>query len=173
MKEEIIKTNQPLAVQLQSVADDLIQTLDFIRQEDINRIPFQGSWTAAQVGEHIVLSVSSITALLKGNSGTTNRAPDKYIQALKDMFLDLNLKFTSAPSITPDDKYYDKDILTAKLQIVFDEMLEVIDTKDLTDSCLESEFPGMGHLTRLEWLYQTLYHTQRHVHQLKNIKGYL
>jgi hypothetical protein len=175
MKQETIKTkavSQPLPVELRSTADELLQTIDAVKPEDINKIPFPGSWTAGQLGEHVILSVSGITNVVNGSTGATHRSPDQYVQALKDMFLDFNLKFVAAPVITPADKNYDKDYLKKKLATAFESFIQIAETKDLTDSCLEVNFPGMGHLTRLEWMYQTVYHTQRHTQQLKGIKAH-
>ena len=176
MKEETIKVNtasQPLPVQLKSTANELLLTLDDVKEEDINKVPFAGSWTAGQLGEHIILSVSGITDLVNGPTGTTKRSPDQYVQALKDMFLDFNLKFTSAQAITPAVKTYDKDSVKKKLTNVFERFIGLAETRDLTDSCLAFEFPGMGHLTLLEWMYLTVFHTQRHIHQLQGIKAHL
>jgi hypothetical protein len=39
--------------------------------------------------------------------------------------------------------------------------------------CMEFDFPGFGHLTRYEWLKFIVFHTQRHIHQLKQIKNAL
>lgn len=176
MKEETIKTNgtsQPLPIQIKATGDELLQTLDAVNEEDINKVPFAGSWTAGQLGEHIILSVSGITDMVNGPTGTTKRSPDQYVQALKDMFLDFNLKFKAAEIITPADKTYEKAYLKGKLAGLFENFKLLAETRDLTDSCLAAEFPGMGHLTRLEWMYQTVYHTQRHTQQLKGIKAHL
>ncbi|MBE7179216.1 MAG: DinB family protein, partial [Mucilaginibacter polytrichastri] len=42
---------------------------------------------------------------------------------------------------------------------------------DLSMLCLGFDFPGLGFLTRYEWLYFNIYHTQRHIRQLRNILG--
>ncbi|WP_183561961.1 DinB family protein [Mucilaginibacter sp. SP1R1] len=171
MKQDIkpSELSQPLSVQLKSIADELVQTLRHVKQEHINQVPFTGSWTAGQLGEHVRLSVTGITGLLNGPTGDTNRSPDKYVQALKTMFLDFDLKFVAAPAITPADQFYDKGSLTEELAAAFESLMGITETKDLTDSCTAFEFPGMGYLTRLEWIYQTIYHTQRHTQQLNNI----
>ena len=48
-------------------------------------------------------------------------------------------------------------------------MGEGIRLLDLSATCLDFEMPGIGALTRLEWLWFYVWHTQRHLRQVKNI----
>jgi hypothetical protein len=50
-----------------------------------------------------------------------------------------------------------------------DASVRAVQTLDLTSTCLGFELPGFGKFTRLEWGNFILYHTQRHMHQMKNI----
>jgi hypothetical protein len=164
---------QPLAVLFESTVNEFMQTIKPIEQDEINLIPFEGSWTAGQVIEHIRLSVLSAIAVINAPVKTTERSPDQFAQAIKDLFLDFDAKYPTAPTLVPADKHYDKEVLTAELNAVFKELQENIQTKDLTDTCIATEFTGIGYLTRLEWVTVAVYHTQRHAHQLNGIKKYL
>jgi hypothetical protein len=44
-----------------------------------------------------------------------------------------------------------------------------IQTLELSRTCLAFEIPVYGFLTRTEAIYFVIYHTQRHIQQLKNI----
>lgn len=164
---------QPLAVQFESTANEFMQVITSIKQDEINRIPFEGSWTAGQVIEHIRLSVLGTISIINAAVKTTERSPDKFAKAIKDLFLDFDAKYPTALMLAPADKHYDKNVLMTELASVFKELQENIQTKDLTDTCIASEFTGIGYLTRLEWITVAIYHTQRHVHQLKEIIGKL
>jgi hypothetical protein len=50
-----------------------------------------------------------------------------------------------------------------------DAFIRAVQTLDLTSTCLEFELPGFGKFTRMEWGNFILYHSQRHIHQMKNI----
>jgi hypothetical protein len=163
---------QPLAVLFESTANEFMQTIKSVTQDEINLIPFEGSWSAGQVIEHVRLSVLSTIAVINAPVKITERSPDKFAQAIKDLFLDFDAKYPTAPMLVPADKHYDKEFLTAELTAVFKELQENIQTKDLTDTCAAAEFTGIGYLTRLEWLTVAIYHTQRHAHQLNGIKKY-
>ncbi len=164
---------QPLPVLIGSVAQAQLNLFEPVKQSEVNRIPFEGSWTAAELIEHMVLSIGSAVEVLSGPVKVTDRAPDQYVQSVKDMFLNFDLKFKSAPSIAPATQLYDRDILIKKLRTVYNSLIYLVEVKDLTDTCLLWEFPTIGHLTRLEWAYQAVYHAQRHTEQLKNIIGHL
>jgi hypothetical protein len=162
---------QPLPVLIGATAQDMLNTFELTAPHDLNRVPFEGSWTAGQLAEHIRLSLSSGIGLINGNTRATDRMPDMYVQAVKDLFLNFDMKFKAAPIITPEDKYYDKDTLSNELKNRFNDLINLAQTKDLTDTCLAAEFKGIGYLTGLEWAYQGVYHVQRHIQQLKNIQA--
>jgi hypothetical protein len=168
-----ITLNQLVTIQVESTEKKLMQTIASIKQKDINQVPFEGSWTAGQVCEHVNLSVSGVVETLKAPTEVTERSPDQYAKELKDMFLNFNLKFPSAPAIMPSGVDHDKKALVDVLTNTFENLVNIIQTEDLTGTFAGFKFPGMGQLTRLEWVYLTIYHTQRHIHQIKNIMKYV
>lgn len=161
---------QPLMVLLNATADELMRAIAATEPQDINRLPCEGLWTAGQNIEHVRLSVSGTIALLNGPVKDTNRSPDQFVKAIKALFLDFDAKYPSAPVLIPADKQYDKENLIAELGAAFEALKDLVQTKEMTDTCLAAEFTGMGYLTRLEWATVAIYHTQRHIHQLAKIK---
>jgi hypothetical protein len=71
--------------------------------------------------------------------------------------------------VVPPDTSYNKEELLHSLEDIKAKIKQAIETLDLTKTCLAFELPVYGFLTRLEAVYFILYHTQRHIHQLKNI----
>jgi hypothetical protein len=178
MKDQTINSghitlNQLVAIQVESTEKKLMQTIASIKQEDINQVPFEGSWTAGQVCEHVNLSVSGVINTLKAPAEVTERNPDQHAKELRDMFLNFNLKFSAAPAIIPSGVDHDKKALVDTLTNTFENLVDIIQAEDLTGTFAGFKFPGMGQLTRLEWVYLTIYHTQRHIHQIKNIMKYV
>lgn len=53
---------------LAETSGDLFKTFDLFTQDQFNKIPFENSWTAAQVADHILKSESGIPVVLKGKS---------------------------------------------------------------------------------------------------------
>lgn len=155
------------------VLNKFIGEFSSIDTGDINKIPFDGSWTAGELGQHIRLSVAGFSQVLNGPVKATERAPDAQIPVLKKIFLDYSSKMKSPDFIDPEKKEYDQDELAGTLQQLHTDISKSIDELDLTQTCTGFELPNMGFLTRLEAIYFVIYHTQRHTHQLENIKAEL
>ena len=59
--------------ELDATLKKLYDVLSSFNQETINTVPFEGSWTAAQVGEHLRKSYDGVVQLLKGKNIPTVR----------------------------------------------------------------------------------------------------
>jgi hypothetical protein len=149
---------------------DLEKAISLFKQEDFNRIPFTDSWTAGQVVQHIVLSSAGFAGVLNATVKPSDRAVDELIPRIKADFLNFGIKMKSPDFILPEDKKYSKDDLLTTIKGIKTDIAKQIETLDLTQICLAFELPGYGFLTRLEAIYFVIYHTQRHVHQLNNIR---
>ncbi|MEO6523104.1 MAG: DinB family protein [Mucilaginibacter sp.] len=147
----------------------LLQVLSTISQQNINKIPFAGSWTAGQDVQHIILSAGGSVQLLNGPIKDTDRDFEENVAKLRAMFLNFDTKFQSPESIRPEEKDYDKQELIDTLQKIKADYLNAIQTLDPTKTCVMFEFPGSGHITRAEAIAFTNTHTIRHLQQLKNI----
>jgi hypothetical protein len=137
--------------------------------ENFNEVPFEGSWTAGQVSQHIKLAAGNLLQLLHGNTQKPSRKSDEKIEQLASIFLDYTHKMKSPDFILPPMKTYGQkpfvqffENLNANLEIAAAKL-------DLSQVCLDFELPNMGTLTRLEWIAFVLFHTRRHTHQLENI----
>lgn len=152
-----------------TTANELLAVVSSFREEDINKIPFEGSWTAGQVGEHIYKSLSAILHSIQGSVKPTERDPGEKIKAIENVFLDFSIKFTSPDFIKPSELPHDKKLLLRCLTLITADVSSQITSQDLSVTCLQSALPGFGDLTRLELGFFMVFHTQRHIHQLKEI----
>lgn len=100
----------------------------------------------------------------------TNRAPDEKVESIKSVFLNFDIKMSSPEFITPSAQLIEKEALLNSLKDRTSKILEISESLDLSETCTAFSLPGSGEFTRLEWLYFILYHTQRHIAQLKNIQ---
>ncbi|MEO6550670.1 MAG: DinB family protein [Ferruginibacter sp.] len=148
---------------------DLIQEVKSIPPEQINVVPFDGSWTAGQLAEHLVLSCGGFVELMNGPVEDTQRQPDQMVAKLKEVFLDYNLKMKSPDFIDPPVKNYDKEELINVLMEIKQKLDHSMQTLELSKTCTAFELPQMGYVTRIEAMAFVLYHTSRHLHQLKKI----
>jgi len=136
------------------------------RAEQINTVPFAGSWTAGQVGEHLLISAEGVLETINGPVEPTDRDPAEKAGPIKQLFLDFTSKMNSPDFVMPSDAPKNKEALLQSLEKTMNGIYAAAETEDLSVTCMRFEFPGFGRLTRLEWITFILAHIQRHVHQL-------
>ncbi|MGZ8517032.1 MAG: hypothetical protein ACXWWD_06770, partial [Chitinophagaceae bacterium] len=126
-------------------------------------------WTAAQVSDHILKSVSGILELLYTNTKQTTRKPNEKAAAARSIFLEFTTKMKSPDFILPGSQPIEKDKIMPAPENTMTKIIEAMNKLDVSAKCTAFELPGSGEFTRTEWLWFAIYHTQRHTHQLKTI----
>jgi len=152
-----------------STMQQLLQVLSAFSVDQINRVPFKGSWTPGQVAEHLCKAQLGMPELFSGETISTNRPADKKRKAIANMFLNFSVKYQSPEFVIPSNDDKNKTLLINNLETLAKEVTEAADKYDETEECLNFAIPGFGPFTRLEWVYFITYHMQRHVYQLNNI----
>lgn len=149
---------------------ELIRSLDSLDEAQINQVPFEGSWTAGQLGHHLLMSYGAVD-ILNGRTSSTDRPVDEKIVPIEKAFQDRDNKMEAPERVRPTDGWIEKERLLGGLKKKTGQVLDYLkeDEQDLTRTCLDLELPGVGTLTREEWIRFMTVHTQRHVHQLKDI----
>lgn len=158
-----------ILIEMTNTAGKLLQTISAFPEEKFNTVPFEDSWTPAQVSDHILKSVSGVLELLYSNTKQTARQPDEKAGAIRSMFLDFTTKMKSPDFVLPGSLPIKKEKIMPVLENTMTKLIEAINTLDLSATCTVYELPGFGEFTRTEWLWFAIYHTQRHTHQLKTI----
>lgn len=159
MREELI-------IAIETTFGHLIDELSKFDDSTLNQIPFEGSWTAGQTAEHIIICGSGIP---DAKTTKTSRPYDEKVKPIKDLFLDYELKFKADPSLEPRSSIHKRDELVQKIKKIKEHHKNSAVTLDLEFLCEDMEFPSFGYLTRYEWLCFILFHTQRHTHQITTI----
>ncbi len=158
-----------LADELRENARQLGSVIDSFSDSSINIIPFEGSWTAGQVCDHLLKSGSGMPEVLLENTSQVNRPADQHVEMIRKMFLDFSSKMQSPEFIIPSSGPFDKKMLADALENNLEEIIRIAETEDLSPVCESFAFPGVGNLTRFEWINFLSCHTKRHTHQLENI----
>lgn len=162
-----------LQQEISNTKQELLKALELFDQENINTIPFDGSWTGGQVAEHVFKSVSVALKAIKGPQKPTERDPAEHVKQLGDIFLDMDIKMKSPDFIMPPDDPGEKSALSLALGSALDQIKLEAGSGDLGVTCTGFDMPALGYLTKLEWISFTSFHTRRHTQQLKNIAHYL
>lgn len=157
-----------LTAQAKQTGTALIETLEAFDLKRFNQVPPSGGWTAGQVSEHLLKS-AGVVEVIAGQTAEPTRPADAMVDTLASIFLDFTTKLQSPDFIVPEAKQYDQQEMIARLKTVWDKIVEGIRILDLSALCLDFAMPGLGPLTRLEWISFYIFHTQRHLRQLDRL----
>ena len=164
-----LDTKEKILSYLKSTTKEFIESLSSFSDQQVN-ISLEESWTAGQVAEHVLKSETGLSKLLTGKTGLTDRRPDEKNDIIESTFLDFSVKMKSPDFIIPSDGPHNKDLLLQKFSSLRYQLIELVDDLDLSPTCYDFSLPGLGELTRLEWLCFIICHSTRHIRQLKNIR---
>ena len=169
MQNKEFMNNQEIVKELNKCKNALLETISGFREDQFNEIPFEGSWTAGQVTEHLLKSSSGVPDILNDGTETASRAADEKEPALRAIFLDFSQKSKAGDDILPGPGPHSREEAHAAMKTVFEKLTALGETQDLTEICTAFSFPTLGLLSRYEWLVFVTYHMHRHTHQMKNI----
>lgn len=164
---ELYKINPgELIGEFDNTTSQFFQLVSSMDEKQLNTIPFAGSWTAAQVAEHVTRSNESIHKSIKEKGRDPGRQADQGVENLKNIFLNFDSKLQSPKFILPTKIQYQKDALIANLEKSIEDLKGAANDEILIEMI---SHPVFGDVTKLELLHFVVYHTQRHLHQIKNI----
>jgi hypothetical protein len=146
--------------------DNFIETFTTFEDDAVNQIPFAGSWTPCQVAVHMIMATDGVP---DGNTSPAHRPYDANVEKIRPWWEDLSRKFKSPEPLQPDNQPRSKAILLEELNRTRAKDLAIVDKSDLSAVCLDFELPGVGYLTRFEWLWFIEMHLKRHQFQLTNM----
>ncbi len=155
-----------LFASLDETWNELLHLVSSTNEALINKVPFKNSWTVAQLSTHITKSNKGMAKALEIQGKPAERDPAEGVDKMKKIFLDFSTKYQSPEFINPESHAYDKESVVNDLENSI-QRLKIERTKvDLSDMINVQVF---GEVTKHELFYFVLYHTQRHIHQLKTM----
>ncbi len=152
---------------LDDTTGEFVQLVSSFNGREINIIPYDGSWTAAQVAEHVTLSNIDIIKQLSAEGKKSEREPGLGVERIRSIFLNFSKKLNSPDFILPTRDFYQREILVENLKQSVDQLKQVAAKENPVQIINHRIF---GEITRIETLYLVIYHTQRHSHQLRKIQ---
>jgi len=152
-----------------AIGDAVLQFTDLmssVENDKINMVPYEGSWTAPQLLRHVSKSISGMAKAMHLDAKPTERNPGERIEELKTVFLDLSKKLKSPEFIIPEEGTYEKQFTIDDLNKSFNQFKDNANNVNLNE---QVEGLPLGPITKLEIMHFTLFHTQRHLHQMEKI----
>jgi hypothetical protein len=169
MTTEKLNTKE-LLESLDETSSELFKAVSLFDEENINTVPFKGSWTAAQVTEHVMLSNRAMIQSLEEEGRAASGNIDEGVAKLKEIFLNFDSKLQSPKFILPTQEMYNREQLIAELKDSVEQIKKLSARIDVSEMIDHRVF---GEITKFEILHFVVYHTQRHIHQLNNIFQHL
>jgi hypothetical protein len=157
-KELLASIHEPISGML-----DLMSQLD---DKKINTVPYENSWTAGMLFRHVSKSLNAMSNAMRKDGRPAGRDEGEKIPELKKTFLDFTSKMKSPEFIVPEEGIYEKQAICDELNNSFGFLKQTTTHAELPD--LVEGLP-LGAITKLEILHFVLYHTKRHLNQMKKI----
>jgi DinB superfamily len=157
-KELLASIHEPISGML-----DLMSQLD---NKKVNTVPYKNSWTAGMLFRHVSKSLNAMSKAMRMDGRPAGRDEAEKIPELKKTFLDFSSKMKSPEFIVPEEGLYEKQAICDELNNSFEHLKQSTAHAELPD--LVEGLP-LGAITKLEILHFVLYHTQRHLNQMKKI----
>ncbi len=157
------------ALQLDKALTEMAQAVEQFTNSDLNVVPFEGSWSAAQVTVHVLKSVEGLPKLFSSEAVSTERDPHQFEAELKKIFLDFDTRMKSPEFILPGDGPFQKDELIERLNETRRAINEKVKDVELSNTFTSFSFPGTGPLTGYELLCFAYCHSTRHARQVTKI----
>jgi phage-related protein len=165
MTTKTLDTNETLSATA-DVISELTDLMLSVEEAKVNTIPYDGSWTAPQLLRHVTKSINGMTKAMHMDAKPAERNPGERIEELKKIFLNFSKKLTQPDFIVPEELIYEKQSSIEALNKSFNRFKESAVNANLND--LVVGLP-LGPITKLEIIHFVLYHSQRHLHQMKKI----
>ncbi|MEX2403805.1 MAG: DinB family protein [Balneolales bacterium] len=97
------------------------------------------------------------------------RTDDQEVNTIQEIFRNKESKAKTDESIAPGPPPHDLTRLLDTLYKQKEQQIEIIKTRKLEEFSTILEFPGIGHVSRYEWIHMMTEHGQRHRRQIENI----
>lgn len=152
-----------LKAMYQQLCNDYIAILQSLSDDQINKSPNSGGWSAGQVISHITKANQSSFLGAKGE--VCNRDIGEKLAELELTFLNFDIKMESPDFILPDLKNFTRDECIQNITQCFQSLIDAVGDSKM-DEILNSP---LGVLTKWEIANFVIFHSKRHLYQLKNI----
>ena len=154
--------------------DNFIQSFIGISDELFVKKPNHGSWSIAEVVEHIYRAEFGTTRLFSGDvTLEPDRDSEAKIKEMHDRFLVSDKPLNAFGAVLPTGENNIKSELIEKIQNNREAVIQLMPAHNLDEVCLKFAHPIFGQLTKREWIEFNMIHVLRHMKQIERIKNEL
>lgn len=162
-------TKETVLADLEESTKRLLQSFAHFSPENFNEKPSETAWSAAELAEHLLKVETTANKALRSQSEAPGRPFDEKVAFLK-MKMEDEAKRQAPEPVRPSAAAKDFAGTIAQLKEQREALKSAVETFDLTEACVGLPHPVAGVMTRIEWVYFVIHHTDRHLRQLKQIE---
>jgi len=164
-----LKNIDTILTELDATTSNLQNDFLHFTNDNFNQRPSPAEWSAAHIAEHLLLIEVIAANALTGAGIPTNRVPDEKLAIIKWAMLNETKRF--APDVV-NPTGGEKELQKSLEQLIQqrEELKKAVIAADLSEACTSFKHPALGTLTKLEWAWFVIYHMQRHLKQLNNVR---
>ncbi|MDR9417907.1 DinB family protein [Gracilimonas sp.] len=158
-----------LKERLSENTDKLVKAASSVPEDQFNTKPDAKSWSVADIVEHLYRTEFGFPKLFQGETDKDpNRNSEAIIESFRTKLLNTGKKVKASSVVVPKVQNKDRQDWLQKFKDQRKTIQEHIENLEADEICKMFEHPIFGYLTRAEWIYFGIYHTERHIKQMNN-----
>jgi uncharacterized damage-inducible protein DinB len=151
----------------------VIDAMSNLDTDTINRKPNSGVWSLAQVVDHLTRSDAVMGRVARGTTEPCERDPLEKVDQMRTRFGDFESKLSAFGMLIPGNEAMEVDDVIRKFTESRAQFRDAVATGEPDVICTRFAHPLFGPLTRAEWGWFTIIHTERHLVQFSRIQSML
>ena len=152
-----------------------LDIFDTIPADKLQQKSEQTNWSIMDCAEHMLISEQAVTQALSGKAEPVeDREPNSKVADISHSFteFDKRLRGTGGPD-TLEGGYNNTADFSRAFRQNREDLKVILEKEPIDWVCKEKEHPIFGFMTRIEWVYYLIYHTERHLQQINRIEASL
>lgn len=161
---------QSVKRELDRDTENILACLNGIADNTMMLIPSKGSWSLMECFEHVHALEKLLNGIFQGPVEHTQRDASLKAEQIWEVFNNDNRKLNAPEPIAPRASFKNREVLEKALAANREQLIALAE-QGPDELCMAFGHHYFGNMTRLEWLYFCLYHSERHLRQAERIKA--
>lgn len=150
-----------------------LDILDTVPPDKVHLTNELSDWCIMDCAEHLLIYEQQVIKALQGPAEPVkDRAPNSKVSDISHSFLefDRRLRVTGDPD-TLQGGYTNVADFSKTFRQNREDIKALLHKEPIDWLCTAMEHPIFGFMTRIEWVYYLIYHTERHLQQINRIEA--
>lgn len=152
-----------------------LDILDTVTPEKLHLRNEQTEWCIMECAEHVLIYEQQVVKALEGAAEPVkDRAPNSKVSDISHSFFEFEKRLrVTGNADTLQGGYGNMADFSKTFRQNREDIKAVLHKEPVDWLCKDMEHPIFGFMTRIEWVYYLIYHTERHLQQINRIEASL